>query len=296
MISNSGYFGKKFFISVAAVLILVFSLQLPVAAQESLAVQKKDTAYSFWSRHNLAKVSVIGLGSGMLLYGYAVWWKHNYRSFRWYKEGRGIFDAHLGIDKVGHAYTSYFLFHTMNDIFKWGDYPKDEAFWWSAGIAAFHALAIETGDGLSDWGFDPKDLASNWTGVAYGMLQEKVPFFKNFQFKWSLYYPLNRHAFKVNDLYDYHIYLMSAKVHNLLPDSWKPYWPKFLQLGVGYSGANNVTRREYILTFDYDLELIPTHNKDLTLLKSIINMFHLPAPGVKFSAGHKPVFSLLLLN
>jgi hypothetical protein len=139
-------------------------------------------------------------------------------------------------------------------------------------------------------------MLSNWTGVGLSVLQQKVPFFSNIEMKWSLYYPLNRHAFIVNDLYDYHIYWLSFKVNNFLPKSVEPYWPDWLQLAVGYSGADNVTRREFILGFDYNLEMIPLEGTDINLVKKMLNMFHLPAPGVKFSRGHSPEFQLLLLN
>ncbi|MCX6149680.1 MAG: DUF2279 domain-containing protein [Ignavibacteriales bacterium] len=255
-----------------------------------------DLTNSFWSRHNLAKVGTLGIAGGTLIYSWGVWWKNDYKPFKFFNEETEVFDANLGIDKVGHTYTSYFMFHAVDDILKWGGNDRESAFWWATGISASHALIIEIGDGFSKYGFDWRDLIANWSGVGYSMLQESVPFFKNFQMKWSLYYPLNKHAFKVNDLYDYHIYMMSAKVNELLPAKLEPYWPDFLQVAFGYSGADNVNRREYVFTFDYDLELLPLNGKDFTLLKSLINMFHLPAPGVKFSKGHKPEFSLLLLH
>ncbi|MFH1194218.1 MAG: DUF2279 domain-containing protein [bacterium] len=281
------------------ILLLAFLLSTnkTMFAQDSTeVVDSTEISHSFWSKYNMSKYAAGGMALGTLGYAYGVWWKNDFRSFRFFQEGQGVFDAHLAIDKIGHFYTSYFMFHSIDEILKWGGHDKDEALWWAAGVSAFHAFAIEVGDGLSEYGFDPEDLIWNWSGVGYSMLQEKVPFFKNFQFKWSLYYPLSKHAFKVNDLYDYHIYFISAKVNNLLPEQMEKYWPDFLQIALGYSGRNNVTEREFILSFDYDLELIPIEGDFAALLKSIFNMFHLPAPGVKFSPGHKPEFQLLLLN
>lgn len=266
-------------------------------AQDSTSVNTADTlTSSFWSRKNLSKVSAAGFSLGILGYAYGVWWKNDYRSFHFFNEPQGVFDAHLGIDKVGHFYTSYLMFRSIHDILRWGGHMNETAFWWATGVSAFHAFAIEVGDGLSQYGFDYEDLIANWSGVGYGMLQKEVPFFENFQFKWSLYYPMNKHAFKVNDLYDYHIYFLSAKINNFLPNGIEKYWPDFLQLAFGYSGRNNVTQREFILSFDYDLELIPIEGDFFKLLKSFLNMIHLPAPGVKFSPSNKPEFHLLLLN
>lgn len=265
-------------------------------AQDSTMVDTPTHSNSFWSRYNLSKLGASAVPLGTLGYGYAVWWKNDYRSFHLFNEKEGVFDAHLGIDKIGHFYTSYFMFRTVYGLLDWGGHSNNTSFWWATGVSAFHAFAIEVGDGLSEYGFDYEDLIFNWSGVGYSMLQKEVPFFENFQFKWSLYYPLNKHSFKVNDLYDYHIYMLSAKVNNLLPSKVEKYWPDFLQIGLGYSGRNKVTEREFVLTFDYDLEQIPLEGKGWKAIKSIFNMFHLPAPGVKFSPGNKPVFSLFLLN
>lgn len=268
-----------------------------VFAQDTSAVNHiETTSSSFWSKKNISSFAAGGISVGILGYAYGVWWKNDYRSFHFFNEPQGVFDAHLGIDKVGHFYTSYAMYHAIYDLLKWGEHPDETSFWWATGISAFHALAIEIGDGVSQYGFDYEDLIANWSGVAYCVLQEQVPFLKNFQFKWSLYYPLNKHSFKVNDLYDYHIYSISAKVNNLLPESVDKYWPDFLQIAFGYSGRNNVTQREFILTLDYDLEQIPIEGNFVKMLKSILNLIHLPAPGIKFSPANKPEFHLLLLN
>ncbi len=111
------------------------------------------------------------------------------------------------------------------------------------------------------------------------MLQAKVPFFENFQIKWSLYYPMTHHSFKVNDLYDYHIYWMSFRVEELLPRSWNPYWPGFFQIAFGLGTKDHMTRRTYNIALDYNLELLPFEGRDLNLFKKLLNMIHLPDPG-----------------
>jgi hypothetical protein len=111
-----------------------------------------------------------------------------------------------------------------------------------------------------------------------------------------LYYPLQRHAFKINSLYDYHIYWMSIRVHHLLPAAAQPYWPEFLQVAVGLGADGNVTRRTYCLSFDFNLEAFGIPGREAGLLLKLLNMFHLPTPGVKFARGRAPEFQLLLLN
>ena len=255
-----------------------------------------NASYGFWSRHNLATVTTATLVGGMFVYGAGVWWVNDFRSFRFWTAPHGFFNPYLEIDKVGHAYTGYYIYHAVDDILLWGGRDTNEAFWWATGLSAFHAFMVEVGDGFSEWGFDYRDMLSNWTGITIGVLQEKVPVFRNLDVKWSLYYPLNRHAFIINDLYDYHIYWLSFKVNNFLPQSVEPYWPDWLQVAFGYSSADHGNSRDYILSFDYNLEMIPIEGTDINLVKKLLNMFHAPAPGVKFFPGRHPEFQLLLLN
>jgi hypothetical protein len=267
------------------------SVARPLAEPDSTAIDS-----SFWNRRTLSIAATGTLVGGIFIYGWAVWWVNDYRSFRFYTDPGGFFETAVGMDKVGHMFTGYYIHHVTNDILTWGGHDKDAAFWWATGISAFHAFMVEVGDGFTIYGFDPEDMLSNWTGVAYSVLQHKVPFLSNFEIKWSLFYPLNRHAFKINSLYDYHIYWLSARVNDLLPKSLEPLWPDWLQIAAGYSSADNFTRREFVLGFDFDLEQIPIEGRDINLLKRLLNLFHVPAPGVKFSPGRSPEFHLLLLN
>jgi hypothetical protein len=155
---------------------------------------------------------------------------------------------------------------------------------------------VEVGDGFSEYGFDYRDVVSNYTGLAYAIAQTKIPFLRNFNVKWSLYYPMKHHSFKVNDLYEYHIYWMSMNVKNLLPAGANPYWPAFLQIAFGFGAEDKFRTRTYNLSLDYDFEQIPLEGRDVNLFKALLNLFHLPAPGVKFARGHAPVYYLLLLH
>ena len=194
----------------STILALSTLLACQASAQSFNETDSTGSSHGFWSRYSLSTATTATLVGGIFIYGWGVWWKNDYRSFRFYKESKPFFDAHLAIDKVGHMYTGYFIFHATNDILRWGGHDEDANFWWSTGISMFHAFMVEVGDGFSEYGFDYQDMLSNWTGVGISILQQKVPILSNFEIKWSLYYPLNRHAFKINDLYDYHIYCRSG--------------------------------------------------------------------------------------
>jgi hypothetical protein len=235
----------------------------------------------------------IVIAGGTMAYSAGVWWVNDYSRFHFWNAP--WFDG-LGVDKIGHMYTSYALYTSLHELLLWGGHDPNEAFWWSAGVTAFHGLMVEVGDGFSQYGFDYRDVAFNYLGLAYAIVQTKVPFLRNFNMKWSLYYPMKHHSFKINDLYLYHIYWMSFNVENLLPSEAKPYWPAFLQIAFGVGAEDNFATRTYNLSLDYDLEKIPVDGKDVNLIKRLLNLFHFPAPGVKFAPGHPPEFYLLLLH
>lgn len=253
-----------------------------------------STDTSYWIRRTISHAATIGVVGGTLAYSAGVWWVNDFRPFHFTQAT--WFDDKLGIDKIGHMFTSYAMFRSIHDILRWGGDEPETAFWWAAGIAAFHGFAVEVGDGFSRYGFDYRDLTFNYIGLGYGMLREQVPFFRSFELKWSLYYPLNRHAFKINALYDYHIYWMSVRVHDLLPAPVSQYWPPVLAVAFGLGADDNVTRRTYCISLDYNLEALPGRGPVLGLLTKLLNLFHLPAPGVKFSKGHPPEWRVLLLN
>ncbi|RPI18511.1 MAG: DUF2279 domain-containing protein, partial [Acidobacteria bacterium] len=122
------------------------------------------------SRHTAATVASFGLVGGTLAYSAGVWWVNDYRPFHYYEspwiEG-------LGVDKIGHLYTSWAMFRSLHELLLWGDHSPESSFWWAAGVSAIHGLAIEVGDGFSEYGFDYHDLVFNYAGLAYGMAQEK---------------------------------------------------------------------------------------------------------------------------
>lgn len=286
---------KRLIFPLLVAIVLLRSTAVPqTAPADSIRTDSTLVDHSFWSRWNIARLGAVALVGGTLVYGAGVWWVHDTRPFSFWNSG-WLSDAN-GVDKIGHMYTSYFMFRALHETFLWGGHDTTAAFWWAAGVAAFHGLAIEIGDGFSDYGFDYRDVSSNYTGLLYAILQSKVPFFENFQIKWSLYYPMTHHSFKVNDLYDYHIYWMSIRVEELLPRPLKPYWPGFFQIAFGLGTKDDTRRRTYNIALDYNLEKLPFEGRDLNLFKKLLNMIHLPAPGVRFTKGHPPEWQLLLLN
>jgi len=247
-------------------------------------------------RRTVATGTIAGTLCLSLIWSFDEWWKGEAQPFHFFSEG-WFNDYSLGIDKVGHAFTSYFYFHTYRNIMLWGGYDESTALWLGAGAAAFFALCVEIGDGFSPFGFSHEDFLSNLAGLGFGILQTQVPFMRNFNLKWS-YIPESgdAHAQHFTRFYDAHTYWLTANMHELLPTSWNKYWPEFLQLAVGYSVSDHQTKREGVIGFDFNLEVFPAPNDDVLLLQKTVNMIHIPAPAVKFTEGRQPRYYLFHTN
>jgi hypothetical protein len=280
-----------------ALLILLICSPLLARAQDSVVVNEGFRQSDGWTfKKGAATAMVGGVLAGSLVNSYFDWWKDAAQPFHFVSEGF-LNDYSLGIDKVGHAYTSYFYFHTFRDLLLWGGYTPREAFWWGAGGSAFFAISIEVGDAVSPFGFSWEDLTWNMLGLGYGMLQTQVPILRNVSFKWS-YIPNDgwRWPPRFTDHYDAHTYWLAFNMHNLLPESWGDYWPEFLQLAVGYGVDDRQSRRELVFGIDFNLEAFGAGSQEVLLGERLLNRFHIPAPAVKFTEGRAPKWYLLHPN
>jgi hypothetical protein len=231
---------------------------------------------------------------------YFAWWKDSLRSFSF------NYDDWFNTDKVGHFFTSYFFFHSFRNLMLWSGHQPETAFWWGVGLAAFFGVTIEVGDGLSHFGFDFPDLLYDFAGVGYGMLQTQWPWLRNFKPKFG-YYPSDgyRIPIRFTDHYRDHTYWLAVNLHNLLPESLRPYWPEFIQPAIGYgmdgwyrnSSGTSSEFREFVVGLDFNLGAFTVKNEELLFLQREIDMFHLPPmPAVKFTREKAPEYKLLYLR
>jgi hypothetical protein len=286
--------------SVLKYLIIIIFIPQIVLGQDSLPVKQQPS--NFFSRKNISIMALSGAYATTLIAGYSMWWRDGNRSFSFYhptKEEEWLSDpTYMGIDKIGHFYTSYFFYRLSKNLLEWGGYSNSNSEEAAAILSFGLGVLVEVGDGFSKYGFDYQDLTFNTLGLTYGYLQDKFPVLRNFNFKWS-YIPTHDFHFPPNltSTYYAHIYWLTADVHNLLPSSLENAWPEFLQIGAGFSISDDYKRREFILGFDFNLNSIfKTENKDWNLLINTANMLHFPAPGVKYSKGRKPGYKLFMLN
>ncbi|MFH2003989.1 MAG: DUF2279 domain-containing protein [Bacteroidota bacterium] len=284
---------KRFLLGI--LLFIVFNNLFAQSNSDSLIAKDE---FSLISKKSLALVGVSSIFLTTLVDSYFMWWE-NHNEFKFLSHSKSenwLNNSSLGIDKVGHFYTSYFFYHTNKNILKWAGYSDKTAFWISTSLTSGLALLIEVGDGFSQYSFDYQDLVFNMAGLGYGILQDQMPFFQNFNFKWS-FIPTDKLKFppRFTEHYDSHIYLLSIDLHNLLGEKYKKFWPEFICPAVGFSTANNTTRREYIIGLDFNF-LFDKKDENWKLADNIIQLIHFPAPGIKYTQKKKPKSHLFLLN
>ncbi|MDH3253327.1 MAG: YfiM family protein, partial [Ignavibacteria bacterium] len=129
-------------------LVVLMLLSVPRAyAQDSVTVTDGFRFKpEFTGRKVIATSAIGGLLVTSLIWSYDTWWRDAGRPFHFQSENwlNGPF---LGLDKVGHFYTSYFYFHTFRNIMLWGGYEPSKSDLWATIASAFFAVAIEVGDG-----------------------------------------------------------------------------------------------------------------------------------------------------
>ncbi len=221
------------------------------------------------------------------------WWKDNRRSFHFQEDLK----YGLNVDKMGHFYAGAAATYIFSKSFQWANVSETSALWWGAGASALFQTYIEIEDGFSTWGFDRVDFASDVAGAFYPVAQHYFPPLRDFNMKFSYHAsPLLNEAGGAGfrgqkhimfDDYEGQTIWFSARVHNLLPESVKNFWPEWLCLAIGYGvrdvGTTN-PYRVYFIGLDLDLtKILPQDSPFLRTLAETLNFIHMPLPAVRVS-------------
>lgn len=288
--------------------LLLFLTLLP-APELAAQVTPQDTMFIGLHRKDVATYGTIAWSAGAFALEFEWWWREDYmyQQHEFRMQSDGYFNNYsYGVDKLGHLYASYLIFHLTHDVLSWADIDEETVMWTAVALPAFHALGIEIGDGFSKWAFNMSDLYFNTAGLTYAVLQKKYPYLNNFNIKWS-YYPSASGGRKDPDWgpasdYSGHIYWVSMDMHNILPEPVGQYWPKELNLAVGL-GAKNVSfadtgtkRHKYVIGLDWNTNAILPDGDTWQIFKNLINKVRLPGPAVKIYSGEKPEAKAFLLN
>ena len=220
----------------------------------------------------------------------SAWWEGRGRSFYFREDWNNALQA----DKIGHFMGGYFISYFAREGFVFSGMGWHQSILLGSLAGLLAQTYVEVKDGFADnTGFSPSDFIADALGSGYFYFQHYVPFLQNFTPKWQYAPPgiigvppkARTHTFLDN--YNSTTAWVSVHVNNLLPESYKPYWPRWLNIAVGY-GINgyytsNMTRR-FVVGLDYNLvELLPDGPDFWNWLKQTLNLVKLPAPAIEFS-------------
>lgn len=282
--------------------LLLLLLCVRLSAQDSAAIQ--TTPSKTVKRIVGYGIALQATASFLLEYQWLL--TKNYHDFSYYSDG--WFDNYSkGIDKAGHFYTSYFYFNALNECMKYAGFPEKSRLWVSTVLPVFYAFNIEMADGYTSYNFSSEDLLANSFGALYGLLQQKVSYLQYFKPKFSyipsqLYIDNGFNNWTVTKDYNGHLYWMTFDLHNMLPKNLQRYWPAFLNPGIAY-GINGYLEttpenleRKFCVGLDWNLSSFFIRNKTLKSLRNIIDLYHFPAPGLKWQGSGTTDVRLLLFN
>jgi hypothetical protein len=290
---------------VIAIILLLASFE--VMAQDSLSTANK---VGLTKRQKWIIAGIAAQQAASFYLEYKWWWEDNYHPFVIKNDG-GFDNYSLGVDKVGHFYTSYMYSNLIYELMKWGEFSENTSEWVSVTLPFVWALSIELGDGFSKYAFNPDDLIANTIGIAYAFAQRRVPVLNKFKVKFS-YFPSeyyrdrNMAGWSLTSDYDGHIYWLTMDVNGLLPKAAKPYWPKYLNLAAGYGIQNFRPEdpntpgppliREFHIGLDYNLGALPAKKPGWQAIRNMVDYYHFPAPGFSKKGDESWKFKPLLLN
>jgi Predicted periplasmic lipoprotein (DUF2279) len=135
----------------------------------SYAQRTIDSTQKFTGR-KIAVWSIGGAGIvGTHAFLYATWYsKYPKSNFHWINDNK----EWLQMDKVGHAFWSYFMTVNSAAAFRYANYNQKKSALFAVGITYTFQTLIEWQDGKSkEWGASAGDIAANSIGAAFGFFQ-----------------------------------------------------------------------------------------------------------------------------
>ena len=222
----------------------------------------------------------------------------------------------LQMDKAGHVFSSYYIGNAAANALQWSGISKKNQLLYGATLGFVFLSTLEIFDGYSKQvGASWTDVAANAAGTGLYIAQEKlwneqrvVP---KFSFHASPYAGANSNVlgstFTDQIVKDYNgqTYWLSANIKSFYKNAKIPGW---LNLAVGYGAEGMITANEELVntvffaekqrtrqiyvSFDVCLTKIPTKNRSLKALFSILNTIKIPAPTFEINGRGETKFRL----
>ncbi|MDP7566891.1 MAG: DUF2279 domain-containing protein [Flavobacteriales bacterium] len=213
----------------------------------------------------------------------------------------------LQMDKMGHMSASYYTGVAGIKAYEWAGFSRKNAIWYGGMTGSIFLTVIEALDGTSEqWGASSGDLIANTTGSLLAIGQALKWNEQRIQLKYS-YRPSNMAAKNPEQLGSNHLeralkdyngqtYWMSFNLKSLLQVESESF-PNWLSLSLGYGahcmknpypkeGKPVWRKRQYLLSFDVDLNRIKTKNKTLNSVLHTFGFLKFPAPALQYRNGN----------
>ncbi|MBR9977861.1 MAG: DUF2279 domain-containing protein, partial [Bacteroidetes bacterium] len=218
--------------------------------------------------------------TAILVYYYTTFYNDEYATRAPFHSFNDWYNADLNVDKLGHIWGTQAYVQALYHLFRWTNMQQCEAMYWSSATAFLFQLEMEITDGFYEkWGFSWWDMAANTVGAVWPNLQRAWPSLQPVMLKMS-YRPSQavKNGWIKHDYlrdYDGFTYWLTLSVHDVLPETLKPWWPAWLGVAVGYGADNTMLGKniynsvdgvgqgdqEWYISLDYDLRKLPGDTK-----------------------------------
>lgn len=212
----------------------------------------------------------------------------------------------LQMDKMGHMSASYYTGVAGIKAYEWAGFSRKNAIWYGGMTGSIFLTVIEVLDGTSEqWGASSGDLIANTTGSLLAIGQALKWNEQRIQLKYS-YSPSNISAKNPEQLGSNHLeralkdyngqtYWLTLNLKSLLQIENSDF-PSWLSLALGY-GADEMVNpyheegnaeryRQFLMSFDVDLNKIKTKNKTLNSVLHTFGFLKFPTPAIQYTNGN----------
>lgn len=271
--------------------------------------QKSKDSLKVTKRVLMVSGAGVGIYSTTLVGLNELWYKGYPKSeFHFFNDN----DEWLQMDKVGHAFASYYEGVFGAQMMKWTGVSPQKAAWYGGSWGFLFQTSIEILDGFSsNWGASIGDLTANLSGSVLCIGQQLAWHEQKLTLKYS--YTPTKYAPLKPELLGSNLQESFAKDYN-----GQTYWatvgladilysktkiPKWLNLAVGYGadgmlrgsaadqkadpiGKDYTRRRQFYISPDINIvKLLHTKSKLLNTLIFAFSDVKIPAPAIEFRQG-----------
>lgn len=282
----------------------LFCLIVLIICFDCIVVSQNDTLLNKKKLFLFSGASLTTYTGTMLMLN-ELWYKnYSHSSFHFFNDSK----EWLQMDKLGHAYSTYYLSSALIRGFDWSRVGHNKSVLLGSGIAFIAMSGIEVFDGYSSkWGASLTDLTANFSGSVLYASQELL-FKKQICRLKFLYHPTEWTKYRPDALgendfqsvikdYNGQTYWLSCNLKSITGIKKIPAW---LNISLGYSGEamcggidnseavwgtfpiTTDRYRQYYLSLDADLTQIKVKSKLLKSVFKALNCLKIPFPALVY--------------